>query len=144
MPLKTASWAWENRCRIWTWHKRIYLSYCRLWHLYFAHSSSEEGQDFNQVVISRDYCFRSKSASKICHRYLSGKSSQKHTGLFGRTLFNSMLYMILILSPLFSNIVHLAIVKLATEPNCECPMRIPHLLLLRLAHVMTDFYHGFW
>ena len=46
-----------------------------------------------------------KSASKICHRYLSGKSSQKHTGLFGRTLYNSMLYMMLILSPLFSDVV---------------------------------------
>ena len=69
--------------------------------LYFRRRTD---QDFNQVVISRDCCFRSKSASKICHRYLSGKSSQKHTGLFGRTLYNSkpLLYMMLIfVSPIF-------------------------------------------
>ena len=32
----------ENHCRNWTEHIRFYLSCNRLWHLYFAHTSTEE------------------------------------------------------------------------------------------------------
>ena len=50
--------------------------------LYFAYSSAEE-------QIWTLCCLRNKNASKIPHRYLSGKSSPKHTKLFGKTLYNS-------------------------------------------------------
>lgn len=94
-----------------------------------------------------DCCFRSKNASKIPHRYLSEKSSSKHTELFGRTLNISMsclLDMMLILFPLFSNLVCRVYSQTLSEPSSECSMRIPHPHLQRFAYVMADFYHRLW
>lgn len=68
-------------------------------------STEKSVRAFNQVVLSKNCCFRSESASKIPLRYLNRKSSSKHTQLFGRTLYISkpyLLYMMLIfVSPIF-------------------------------------------
>ena len=82
-----------------------------LWYgrLYFGTvlivSTEKSVRAFNQVVLSKNCCFRSERASKIPLRYLNRKSSSKHTQLFCRTLYISkpyLLYMMLIfVSPIF-------------------------------------------
>ena len=82
-----------------------------LWYgrLYFGTvlivSTEKSVRAFNQVVLSKNCCFRSERASKIALRYLNRKSSSKHTQLFCRTLYISkpyLLYMMLIfVSPIF-------------------------------------------
>ena len=47
-------------------------------------------------------------------------------------------------SPIFKSILSCLSSNPLSQSSCECPMRIPHPHLQRLAYVMANFYHELW
>ena len=134
MPLKTASWARENHCWIWTEYERFYFSYCRLC--------------FGSMhIVSTEKMVR--TLTKLCHRgtvALRAKAHQKyaiaisaenrHQSTYG-IIRQDTLNIMLMLFPIFKSVLPCLSSNPLSQSSCECPMRIPYPHLQRMAYVMA-------